>query len=106
MYEQALRVPWMIRYPGKVKAGVVRPEWVVNIDNAPTVLDLAGLPIPSAMQGKSVKPMLGGGAGARLPEYGAGIAAERIAARLLGSAFAAHDAGQRGIRRGAAEPRR
>lgn len=61
MYEQALRVPWLIRCPGRVKAGVVRSEWTVNIDNAPTMLDLAGLPIPPVMQGESVKPMLGGG---------------------------------------------
>lgn len=60
MYEQALRVPWIIRYPGRVKAGTVRPEWVVNIDNAPTVLDLVGLPIPAVMQGKSLKPLVDG----------------------------------------------
>lgn len=61
MYEQALRVPWIIRYPGHAKAGAVRSDWVVNIDNAPTVLDLAGLPIPSVMQGRSLKPLLDGG---------------------------------------------
>ncbi len=60
MYEQALRVPWMIRYPGHVKAGSVSSEWVVNIDNAPTALDLAGLPVPSDMQGRSLVPILEG----------------------------------------------
>jgi len=60
MYEQALRVPWMIRYPGHVKPGVVSKEWVVNIDNAPTVLDLVGLPIPADMQGRSLLPILKG----------------------------------------------
>ncbi|MHB1953503.1 MAG: sulfatase-like hydrolase/transferase [Sulfobacillus sp.] len=39
MYEPSLRVPWMIRYPGKVRAGSVNADWVVNIDNAPTALD-------------------------------------------------------------------
>jgi arylsulfatase A-like enzyme len=62
MYEQAIRVPWMIRYPGHVKAGSVSKDWVVNIDNAPTVLDLAGLPVPDDMQGKSVAPLLQGSA--------------------------------------------
>jgi arylsulfatase A-like enzyme len=57
MYEQALRVPWMIRYPNHVKAGSVSKEWVVNIDNAPTALDLVGLPIPEDMQGKSLAPI-------------------------------------------------
>jgi arylsulfatase A-like enzyme len=62
MYEQAIRVPWMIRYPGKVKPGTVSNDWVVNIDNAPTVLDLLGLPIPQDMQGRSIKPLLTGSA--------------------------------------------
>ncbi|MGC2636433.1 MAG: sulfatase [Acidobacteriaceae bacterium] len=60
MYEQALRVPWMIRYPGVVKAGSVSKDWVVNIDNAPTVLDLAGIPIPEDMQGRSLVPLFHG----------------------------------------------
>ena len=60
MYEQAIRVPWMVRYPGQVRAGSVSADWVVNIDNAPTVLDLAGLPIPQEMQGRSLVPSLKG----------------------------------------------
>jgi arylsulfatase A-like enzyme len=62
MYEEALRVPWMIRHPGKVKAGGVSKQWVVNIDNAPTALDLAGIPMPDEMQGRSIVPLLNGGA--------------------------------------------
>ena len=58
MYEQAIRVPWIIRYPGHVKAGTVTKDWVVNIDNAPTVLDLLGIPVPEEMQGRSVAPVL------------------------------------------------
>jgi arylsulfatase A-like enzyme len=60
MYEQALRVPWMIRYPGVVRPGSVSSSWVVNIDNAPTVLDLAGISIPDDMQGRSIAPILHG----------------------------------------------
>jgi len=60
MYEQALRVPWMIRYPGVVKPGSVSSDWVVNIDNAPTVLDLLGIPVPSDMQGRSLVPLFHG----------------------------------------------
>jgi arylsulfatase A-like enzyme len=60
MYEQAIRVPWMIRLPGSGEKGSVRGEWTANIDNAPTVLDLAGLPVPAEMQGKSLVPMLRG----------------------------------------------
>ncbi len=60
MYEQAIRVPWMIRYPGHVKPGSVSSDWVVNIDNAPTVLDLAGIPVPADMQGRSIVPLFKG----------------------------------------------
>ncbi len=60
MYEQAIRVPWMIRYPGHIKPGSVSTDWVVNIDNAPTALDLAGLPIPESMQGRSLRPLFEG----------------------------------------------
>jgi arylsulfatase A-like enzyme len=60
MYEESIRVPWMIRWPGQVKAGSTTKDWTINIDNAPTALDLAGLPIPSDMQGKSVKPVVQG----------------------------------------------
>ena len=62
MYEQSIRVPWMIRYPGLVKAGTVSNDWIVNIDNAPTVLDLAGVAVPADMQGRSVAPLLKGSA--------------------------------------------
>ena len=61
MYEQAIRVPWMVRWPGKVKAGSVRKDWVINIDNAPTALDMAGVAVPEDMQGRSLKPLMGGG---------------------------------------------
>ena len=47
----------MIRYPKRILAGTVRNETVLDIDMAPTFLDLAGLPIPSHMQGKSVLPL-------------------------------------------------
>lgn len=60
MYDQAIRVPWMIRYPGTITPGSVSKDWVVNIDDAPTALDLAGLPIPEDMQGRSLVPVLQG----------------------------------------------
>lgn len=57
MYEQALRVPWMIRYPGVIKPGSVTDSWVQSIDNAPTILDMAGITIPGDMQGRSLLPI-------------------------------------------------
>jgi arylsulfatase A-like enzyme len=44
----------MIRYPKRIPAGTVRDEMILDIDLAPTFLDLAGVPIPAQMQGKSV----------------------------------------------------
>lgn len=60
MYEQALRVPWIIRYPGVTKPGTKTDSWVLSIDNAPTVLDLVGLKVPEDMQGQSILPILKG----------------------------------------------
>ncbi len=60
MYEEALRVPWLIRYPGVIKPGSVSDDWVVSIDNAPTILDMAGIPVPPDMQGKSLVPVFEG----------------------------------------------
>ena len=57
MHEPSLRVPLMLRYPKRVHAGTVRDEMVLDIDIAPTLLDIAGVPTPSQMQGMSVVPL-------------------------------------------------
>jgi arylsulfatase A-like enzyme len=54
MYEPSIRVPMIVRYPGQVKAGTSREEMVLNLDMAPTLLDIAGLPVATDMQGKSM----------------------------------------------------
>lgn len=59
MYEPGLRVPLLAKGPG-IKAGVVPDQFVANIDLAPTFLDLAGLPVPEFMQGRSLAPLLRG----------------------------------------------
>jgi arylsulfatase A-like enzyme len=59
MYEPGLRVPLLARGPG-IKAGSTPGQFVANIDLAPTFLDLAGLPIPDFMQGRSLAPLLRG----------------------------------------------
>ncbi|MFM9058560.1 MAG: sulfatase [Planctomycetaceae bacterium] len=61
MYEPGLRVPLVARGPG-VKPGVVPPQFVANIDLAPTFLDLAGVAVPEWMQGRSLVPLLRGAA--------------------------------------------
>lgn len=60
MYEEALHIPWLIRYPGVVKPGSFTNHWVQSIDNAPTIMDMLGLPIPEDMQGKSMMPVFEG----------------------------------------------
>jgi arylsulfatase A-like enzyme len=57
MHEPSIRVPLMVRYPKRIPAGTVRNEMVLDTDLAPTLLDLAGVPIPAHMQGKSVLPL-------------------------------------------------
>ena len=54
-----LHIPLIARGPG-IKAGATPPQLVANIDFAPTFLDLAGLPIPDSMQGRSLAPLLRG----------------------------------------------
>ncbi|WP_206291589.1 sulfatase-like hydrolase/transferase [Humisphaera borealis] len=59
-YDESLRIPFIVRYPKLAKAGTTRDEMVINIDLAPTFLDLAGVPIPPQMQGRSLRPLLAG----------------------------------------------
>ncbi|MDX1285087.1 MAG: sulfatase [Draconibacterium sp.] len=55
MYEEALRTPLMIKYPGEIKKGTVSEKLVQNLDIAPTLLDVARVEIPTDMQGVSLK---------------------------------------------------
>ena len=61
-YEESLRIPMLVRYPKRFPKGVVRDEMVLNADIAPTFLDLAGIPVPAHMQGRSLAPLLTGAA--------------------------------------------
>ncbi len=60
MYEPSFRVPLLARYPRAALAGHVAPEFVANIDYAPTILDFAGVPLPESIQGRSLRPILEG----------------------------------------------
>jgi arylsulfatase A-like enzyme len=59
MYEESIAVPLLVRYPRAVSAGHVDDEhMVLNVDVAPTLLELAGVPAPSWMHGRSFVPLL------------------------------------------------
>jgi arylsulfatase A-like enzyme len=60
MYEESLRMPFLVRWPGRVKPGTASDGMVLNVDFAPTLLDAAGLKVPEDMQGRSFVPLLKG----------------------------------------------
>ncbi|AQT67575.1 Arylsulfatase [Anaerohalosphaera lusitana] len=60
MYEESLRMPFLVKYPGLIKPGSVNKDIVVNIDFAPTFVDMAEARIPNDMQGRSLMPLLAG----------------------------------------------
>ncbi len=60
MYEESIRVPLLIRGPGALSTPPGRrlDPMVLGIDVAPTIFELAGLPVPASVQGRSLKPLL------------------------------------------------
>ena len=62
LYDSGLNIPLIIKYPDKEKAGTVDDRLISSIDMGPTVLSLAGIPVPAHMQGI---PFLGNQTGAQ-----------------------------------------
>ena len=60
MYEETLRQPLLVRWPGVVKPGSMNADMVSNLDYAETFLEAAGVEIPADMQGRSLVPLLKG----------------------------------------------
>lgn len=60
LYEEVLRVPLLIRYPGMLAAGQIVNTPVHMMDITPTLLDLLGVPIPGHMEGQSLLPVIQG----------------------------------------------
>ncbi len=58
IYEESLKTPFVIRYPGVIKPGTKVRDLVSNVDWAPTLLQLAKTPIPADIQGRSFLPLL------------------------------------------------
>ena len=60
MYEESLKMPFIVKWPGVTQPGSRSTKMVQNLDYAETFLDIAGAPIPSDMQGVSLVPLLEG----------------------------------------------
>ena len=60
IFEESLRTPLLVRWPGVVKPGSLNGALVSNLDFAETFLEAAGLPVPVEMQGRSLLPVLRG----------------------------------------------
>ncbi len=60
MYEEALRMPLLVRWPSRVASGTVNHDMVLNLDFAATLLAAVGQKVPEVMQGRSFLPLLEG----------------------------------------------
>jgi arylsulfatase A-like enzyme len=61
VYDESLRIPMLVRYPKLFPKGKTVDQMILNLDLAPTFLDLAGIAVPQAMQGRSWRTLLTGG---------------------------------------------
>jgi arylsulfatase A-like enzyme len=57
MFEESLKMPFLIRWPGVINPGTKSKKLIQNIDYAPTFLEIAGVDVPAEVQGKSMVPM-------------------------------------------------
>ena len=53
MYEESIRMPFVIKYPGIIKPKTINDDIITNIDFAPTILEMANVESPNSIQGKS-----------------------------------------------------
>lgn len=60
MYEESLRMPFVVRYPEAIRPGTCCDDLVLNIDFLPTFLEYAGVETPKDIQGTSAAPLLRG----------------------------------------------
>jgi arylsulfatase A-like enzyme len=60
MYEESLKMPLIVKWPGVTKSGAVNEDLVQNLDYAETFLEMAGAAVPDDMQGRSLVPLLAG----------------------------------------------
>ena len=68
LYEGGIRVPWIARWPGRIRPGSTSPEPILSVDLYPTLLEVAGTRAEAGypLDGKSLAPVLFGDGTARL----------------------------------------
>lgn len=59
-YEESIRVPLLVRYPRLGRPGTEIDQIVLNVDLAPTLLELGAVPVPEEVHGRSFVPLLAG----------------------------------------------
>lgn len=57
-YEESIRIPLLVRYPARFPKGKKIDKIVLNLDSAPSLVDLAGVAVPKSFQGKSWVPLV------------------------------------------------
>jgi arylsulfatase A-like enzyme len=60
MYEESIKMPFLVRWPGVAKPGATQAAMGINADFAPTFMEIAGQPVPADMQGRSLVPLMKG----------------------------------------------
>ena len=60
MYEEGIRIPFLMRWPAGVRAGTVSDRIALNVDFAPSLLEWAGIDAPDGLQGRSLAPLAAG----------------------------------------------
>ena len=60
MYDESFRTPLIVKWPGITKDGSINSDLVSNLDFAATFLEMAGVTIPTEVQGESLVPLLKG----------------------------------------------
>ena len=60
MYEESLRMPFVMRYPREIEAGSINDDMILNLDFAQTFLDCTNVDQTDEMQGRSFRPLMNG----------------------------------------------
>ncbi|MBN1846593.1 MAG: sulfatase-like hydrolase/transferase [Sedimentisphaerales bacterium] len=71
LYEEAVRIPFLMRYPKEIPEGIVEEDHLVSngLDLLPTLCDYAGIEPPGGLAGRSLRPLAAGGKSAAWREY-------------------------------------